>query len=719
MHTGTHRYTCWGFVLLLALWAGSAHAAAFFFSESIVARAAAKKPYPVYVISNLPQQTVMPPICRNALQLKDGNTAHCTYLSLANLAPKILQDAVVLPFAPAEHAEMILVIDRSTLTKTEQTVVDRVLTGHYPQLPAPPPGAHVRLWVQNSGKSGGEYQVLIDLPHQRWLAKAADNLWAFAAGSLQDGSRETISRVYPVGRLAVLTNDTGVQSVLNSALRYSETELYGLDRVEQFRDVLSTDRKVIALNWNSEQECTPAMAAQILPSPLRAVTGENTPDRAGVSGWQHFCRQAVAQHYTTSEGDVWVIAAPTAAYLRKLTDQVIAANFSGGPYRLPVCDFTQLRRIAVGAYLRVDGPDEDRFLGWRELDVAAAGMLGARATVVSVDEWSRALRDVSSEDAARIAPDAVLLLTIDTLTPKVEFTTSSRRVTPVYPAFTMLEPPRPSPPDPNERYSVSHREYIYPGKTTEGRTNSAEFKQIHDQWEKEMAKWKEDHAEWEKKKEELEKKGGSHISRLSHRLHEPKQPKPPNPDEQKDITYVAYRYPGGSNHERELSGPYREEYRRWERESYSHYLEDYHDWEGKRQRWTDDRKNYEVKYDYTVSVATRMAMKGSLQLFDLYGDQLPQWSCPVEMSNVDTPRTLRTCTAVAYGDEDTPGCPRELEKYQTLSAWRDILDSEHEEDAYRLGQTVMQNALKLGLYRIFESALWPGDLQPWNRAQAK
>ncbi|MHB9025736.1 MAG: hypothetical protein ACYC7E_16470 [Armatimonadota bacterium] len=728
----TLRNRWWFLLCILLLMAGSAGLAATggFFVDRVLNRPDRKyfggsTPYQVYIISNIPEREVMRAICREVLLRTHGDKNHCIYLPLTNVGNFGRQKKDLLPFDPRKDAETIVAIDRSTLTPAEKARLETLIAKHFPLLPDIAKRPQVTVWIQNSGKSGAEYQVLLDVPSIIWLEDTADELWALPAGTLGDKSFGKHQIRHPVNTVAICSNDLTVRDALAKAVRFSEIHLFGLAEAQQFIELEGFTQRILALNWNGDVQCPPALAARLLPPGLSEKASDLTPDATGLTGWQQFCRQAIARHDTITDVDIWTLCAPTARHLQSLAAQVIAHQFSGDPFTLPLCDLTQVRRLALGVYYTPSDYDEGRFTLQTDLDSLAQKLLPATVqTVVLPIGWSPESPSIREEpadvaDTAIPTPnaDAVLLLRVDKLSPLVKYGTMSRRLTPAYPRFTYFEPARPYPPDPDERRQITERGYEYPGKTTAERQQSRKYQADYAHWrDVQVPRWEKEHKEWEARVRELENEKDAERKLEVLRRKEPQKPDPPNPDKMTTVTRNIYRYPGGSTYERQRSFVYRREFIRWEHTDYAQYLHKFHDWEDRRERWFNDRDTYPVRYEYSITSTPQISLTGSLSVRDLRGEaQRPLWTTTLSQAQTGQGTVVRTVPLTMYGETTSPLRPWEVDDYVDTTSWRDIATRRESDTVYAMGQDLLRSALERGLTRLASEALWAGDVQTWNQ----
>jgi hypothetical protein len=479
--------------------------------------------YHVCVVSNIPRDALMATLCgRVALArvdrvpIKVGDRKvydHCVYYPLAAMGACGPKGRDLLPFDPMRGVMTLLVVDQSTLTEEERALFDEIRALLFPTLTELKP-EQVTAWVHTRGRTRHEYQVMLSLPEARWLAEVRADLAYMPP--LTAAAREPFVLERPVVKTALLTNDPQVRALVSGATRYNYTRVYGLNDFDQFRDWTAATRRVIALNWNGDEECSPAMAVQVLPAALRGYCSALAPDRMGVTGWQRFCRTAVAQRFEEEGRETWVIGAPTAGYLRTLATQVVKSRFAGGPYQIDLCDLTYLNRLAVGVYLASPDPDRSRLVLQQQLEQVAAGVLGPKVVpMVSTQNWGETLQTALGRDPATDAPfsrpeaqrvvnqsgnaDAVLLLWVKTLAPQVRYELTRTRLTPAFPAFDEPEPREPRAPDPDD--FILFLGHKYPGHTYEERRDSREFRRDYHEWrEEEHPRWEAAHRRWEERR---------------------------------------------------------------------------------------------------------------------------------------------------------------------------------------------------------------------------
>ncbi len=600
----------------------------------------------VYVISNLPREVVMPAVCREALSRR----GHCKYLPLNAVGKFGSQQRELLPYNAGKNTETVVVADRSTLTAEERAGLEKLRKTLYPTAPAAEVGQAL-IWVQNRGTTGREYQVLLDLPAPRWLTTMADDLWAIPRERIADNSHDACALINRVSATAILCNDNESGARLAGGLRYSDTRLFHPRELTAFRDATGIDRRIIALNWNGDQECAPAMLACVLPEALHAVTAEHTRDRMGLTGWQRFCRQAMARQYPDGTSATWVIGAPTAKILRALATTVVQNGYSGGPFSLPICDLSYINSLAVGAYLASPDPDRNRLVLQQQMEEIVQDTLGSRVrSMVSTLHWGSILdqaleRNPAMDDPFRLPEsrqllnqatqtDAVLLLWVKELTPQVIFSFPRERVTPPYAPFTETAPSRPREPHPDDRTFGIFGHRTYPGRTSEERRNSEEFQDDWNDWRyTEMPEWEREHSRWE------------------------------------------YR----------------------------------------RKSWEDGRSAYPVIYNYTVTCTPKVGLVGHLRVIDQIDPQRLLWNNEVLWSRTGATRIMRTLSVQVCGESTDPPLPREASQYANQFTWQGGARAIGDDALYAIGQQALLDALRDAVARLAEAALLSGDLKSWNQ----
>jgi hypothetical protein len=472
----------------------------------------------VYVISNIPETQVMAELCRDALLLKKGDKSICTYVDLETLGSFGRKKTDLLPYDWRDGTETVVVIDRATLTEGQKTSLAPLLAECFPGVTVATTPTTVRVRAHNSGKTGEEFQVLVDLPSARWLKSTATLLWGISEARLPEKSRSSLTEEREVSSTALLSTDPDSTRAIVQALPFSDVSIFTLAELENYCTAAPTaSRRLLVLNWNGDQECTAAMAARVLPSRLGEYTRDLRSDRLGVTGWQRFCRLGRAERFADGAGETWVIAAPTRPYLQTLVDEVVANAFTGGPFDLPIKDFTFLNNLAVGVYIAADEADRGKLVLQQELEEVAGRVLGVKVhSMTSTQNWGAVLADALGKDPQMDDPfhrpdavhsinqasqsDVLLLLWAQSLSPDVRYTTAPRRTTAAFPAFTEAEPQRPEEPDPDQRKHAfgSHK---YLGGSTEERRKTPEFKRDYAQWKTEaLPAWEKAHADWERKR---------------------------------------------------------------------------------------------------------------------------------------------------------------------------------------------------------------------------
>jgi hypothetical protein len=466
------------------------------------------KIYYTYVVSNLPQETVMPALCRDALLRRHKAKPHCTYLPLARVGHF---GGKLLPFDPLESRELVVVVDRATLTAVDTDALARLQAAYFPTRPAPGSPEAVLLFLQNSGNTMKENQVLVSLPAARWLTAAADALWALPSSTLPDGSRRTKTIERRVGRSVILSNEAETREALRAALPFHDVTTFDLAETDAFL-AAKADQRIVALNWNGDAPIAPALAARLLPAALQDET-KDTPPAAGLTRWQRFCLPAVAQAYPDGAGTRWLLRAPTARHLKRVAQQAIDGDFAGGPYTLPLADLTAMQTPAVGVFLPVtaDGPSRlDDVSLQRGLEEQATATLNVRVpTLAATPEWPEALAGALNPDpladaAATNLPrlqkyttgDTLLLFWVKRARATTDYAFPNERLREETAVFGEAEPVCPLEPDPEEVIVVGT--YRFPGHSRDERRQSHEYQVVWKRWhDDDMAHYHRKHRDWE------------------------------------------------------------------------------------------------------------------------------------------------------------------------------------------------------------------------------
>ncbi len=608
-----------------------------------------KVPYYAYIISNIPELDVMRPMCRTVLMRRHKNTPHVLYIPLAQVGTYGRKKTELLPYDHLKNTETVVVIDRSRLTDAEKTALGKLQLYVFPLMAPLPQSGCVRTWVQTTGAE--EYQVYVELPEVSWIEQAANDLWALPS-TAPVSVQQTLDIVHKVCRTAMLSNDAQARNALLAVIKYSRVQSFTLDDYEKFAGLRDVDQKLIALNWNGEEECTAEMAVRILPPSLRAPCHLQTPDRVGLTGWQRFCRTAVARH-EKGEEDTWAICAPTAQFLNELVTKVIARNFEGGPYDIPVYDLSYITSLAVGTSLGVGDPDRERLLPgpvqMQMEEVAGTAFRMKVRSMVSTQNWGRVLDEALGKNADTDDPlrkpdtirrvnqasntDAVLLLMVRKLSPQVTYTFPRNRITEPYPAFTEKEPDKPNKPDADRRKSP-FGPHVYPGEAHKDRVNSREYQE-------DLAKY----------------------------------------------TYI--------------------ELPKWERAREK--------WEQNRREWERGKSSYQVNYEFEVVTTPAMSLGGQLKLLDMYATQNVLWSTDVNLASNGERKQILTIPVQVTGEDTDPPQPRAMNNYSNKYTWSDCSATVGSDTVYGMGQSLLVRSLRDGVAELVKTALWYTDLKPWSR----
>ncbi|HEY3378701.1 MAG TPA: copper amine oxidase N-terminal domain-containing protein, partial [Armatimonadota bacterium] len=466
--------------------------------------------YNAYIVSNIPQEKVMRPVCGEALYRQ----GHCTYVPLATVGKSGRKQRDLLPYDEQKDSETILVVDRSALTAEEKASISKLLKELYPGVSLSTDATTVQAWVQNSGKNGQEYQVLIDLPSISALEATLNDLRQIPENRLMDKSKRSLSITHTISVTAILTNDDTSAKLLAAAMPFSQTTIYTLDQLTTYKEVLNVNSKICVFNWNGESQITAKMAAQVFSPELQSKCEQDTPDRLGITGWQRFCREAVASSSKSGEVTTWIISAPTSEFLRALTNEVIKSNFQAPSYRISLCDLSNMKTIAVGAYVQSKDADRKRLVMQQRLEEIAEGSLKSKVrSMVSTQNWGDILQEVmnstpgsedpfkSGEAVKRInqasKADAVLLLWVQEIHPQVKYNFPHTRLTDPYPPFTKEEPKAPRKPEPDDKPFL--KGHTYPLRQNDpqyiadmanyNNTKMPAYRQSKERWEADKREW--------------------------------------------------------------------------------------------------------------------------------------------------------------------------------------------------------------------------------------
>ena len=511
-----------GILLLLGIFADNVQAKGLF-DDMIINRPTARigvwpftnpTPYRVYLISNIPEAQVMPVVGAAALDRR----GQVTYLPLSAVGTYGKRQVELLPYDTFSSRRMLVaVVDRSTMTAGEQLALGKLLAAHFGRMRAMTDATSIGLWIENVGKSGKEYNVLIDLPVRRVLEPAVQALRALPVETVPDKSKQLYNVVYQATRTAIITDDRMIGEEFRMRLPFSDTLLYTPDEFENYVRTDDIDTRIIALNWNGDVEWTPNTIARLLPEPLlKEIDASPVAERAQLTRWQRFTQRALARSYVQQGITTWVITAPTGQLVQQLATQVISENLAQRSYEIPVANLSGYESMALGVYLFARDPDPSRLIRQHQLEQQMEGLLQGKITVRTGQNWGsmlqRELRNESharnpfmNDDGARVLHQAsnaelVLLLWAQEINPSVTFTHEKVRVTRPYPPFRDIEPSEPSRPDPNERLLFGGRKYPQ-GKNDPKyqadldyyyRIERPRYEREYREWERAKRRWQQD-----------------------------------------------------------------------------------------------------------------------------------------------------------------------------------------------------------------------------------
>jgi len=613
MYFGRHFWGRWFcLIILLCVYVLVANAEESLFEKKVVNREDEK----VYVISNIAPSEIMSLVCRHVLVRRSG---HCQYVPLESWGTHGKRHTDILPYNWRKESETVVVIDRSRLDGVGRALLEKLIAEIFPTLYVDHSKPQTVIYLQKSGKR--EWQVLIDVPETTWLKQAVDDVWAIP---LSRESEAVILQTYPILSVALLTNDDAAGSQLLSYFKYGRKQSFGLDEYQKFRDADGLTHKIIALNWNGSEQCTSAIANEVLPAEMRDNCDESSKDRVGLSRWQRFCREAAAESFKDGESDVWVFRAPTSKFLQSLVNRAIQTDFQEWPYRLDICDLTHIGSVAVGTYVTNPDLDRRRLILQQEMETVVQQTLQTKVkSMYSTQNWGDLIQQVLGESAVespfkdpggaqRVVQasnaDALLVLWVRDASPMIEHSCSKTRLTPEIPPFQEAEPSKPSP---NERKYGLFGPKEYP----EGE-NSPEYQQA-------LARYREKHSEWEQKKE----------------------------------------------------------------------------------AWEEKRRSHRVNWEFTIYSTPKVSVLGYLKVIDLK-TKTQVWTCEVSVSSTGDPQKLKSISVQTIGDDTEPEAPElPANEYE----WKS--------NAYTVGQDAFLSALKQGVAKLAESALWQNDLKPWNMSR--
>ena len=484
----------------------------------------ARKNEPCYLISNVPEDQIMPLVFRDAL--KDPNKSKkCRYLPLSAEFGKFGRNKKdLLPFNWRRETELVVAVDAGHLTSEERDNLSRLVSEIFPGLAGSPPYPYVHIRAQASGKK--EFQVYISAPNRDWLEKGIEVAWSLPESELvetaPDGkkvlkNRPLLEQVHRIWSLAVLSNCDGIAEFVAQPLGLVEGRQWKLADASAFQNA-NADIHAVLLNWNGEEEIKPEEIVGLIPEKLRSRCA-TTPSKSHpeLTVWQEFCRE-VTWACEQDKGRFQVyIGAPTERHLKAATLEMFRGLRDGKVSQGPpeqALDLSYMQRVAVGVRLQPEDVRQyrDQIVIQKRLeDLAINRLKGCEVqSILSPQDWERLLAEVfgtgptdpwsDSETVRRVASevkaDVLLLLTVQVATPSVRFEASA-------PICVNPPPPPPPKPDPDDRkYPFGPRKY--PGNTRAERMASYAYQMDLRQWERDMEAWSNRRVDWEYKISQIE-----------------------------------------------------------------------------------------------------------------------------------------------------------------------------------------------------------------------
>ncbi len=664
--------------------------------------------FPVYVISNIPETEVMPPICHDTLKnTGDENTdPHCKYIALNSLGT-FGKKKSLLPYNPAKRAQTILVIDRSKLTENEKSNLNILKSQLFASAPVTPtnyettnildnnannagfksvPRDFVNIWVQNKGDYGKENQVIVDLPDVRWLIEASNDLWHLPANRFKDNSKDTYSDIIPVNKIALLTNQFEMESNFAKAFRYLDIQMCEMAFYNIFINKEDLTQKIIAINWNGGTEITPEKAAKILPPALTVYCTQLTADNTGTTGWQQFCKKAIARRDNINGTETWTFCAPTKETLNLLINKVMEAKFKDGliQYSVDITDLTYLKNISLETVINTPDIDKNRITNEPLIKDSIEKTLN-----IKVNSTTNA--------------DGKILLTLNTVEPVIAYTVLPvNRLTPYMGAFNEPAPDSPS------WWSSDSR----PSPDDEG----SFWENLFSNCCNEMTSNFIDNAC-------SSSNLGSMFGCLSANDSDSNSNKNSNKNSSSSSNYEPpknYKYPGSTYQQRESSPEYRaaviayDDAKRSEQYAYEANLDQ---WRDRKKNWINAKRSLMVTYEYPVHASTSISIAGMISFSDLKYSKNIILNKDISLNNQPGIQLEKGMKIEVQGNETSPKKPAELKKYKdklVSKGWNKCVETAGADSTYLVVLDSLVNKLREELMKFKITSLLYSDLKPWN-----
>lgn len=457
-----------------------------------------------YLISNIPEIEVMPKVYKSAMI---SNKDFCRFVPLSkvgksNKKKEDKEGKDLLPYNWEKENKTIVVIDRSRLEKSDEEAYKQLMLEMFPfalDKVSSTPG--VFIYVQGYKDSKKIFNFLIDVPEMKWLEPAVNDLWCVRESQLPFVSNN------PIQSVAILTNDEMAGNTLLSAFNYGNKQVFGLDRINDFKNCQGITHKMVAINWNGDTECPADTAIEFLPADLQQHCDSSAVDRSGLTKWQQFCHQTAGDNFSDGNVQSWIFRSPTPSYLQTIAKMAVDTNFKEKNYSLNICDLSYIESIAVGTYLTNNELNQSRLVVQEDLENITKGMLKSKVKeMYSSQDWGALVQSVlgdatdspfsGSGGAQKVVrksdADALLVLWVNDLSPSTVYSYTENRLTPDMGKFDKYEPEKP---DPNCKPLFSG--YRYPGANREERERSGKY--IRD-----YSSWIDDHAKWERDRDNFE-----------------------------------------------------------------------------------------------------------------------------------------------------------------------------------------------------------------------
>ncbi|MBC7288962.1 MAG: hypothetical protein H5T86_13190, partial [Armatimonadetes bacterium] len=224
--------------------------------EGVVAREKEK----VFIVSNIPEDRVMGPVCREALTLRP---AMLQYVPLHSVGTYGKTGTALLPEDWKKEKEVVIVVDWSSLAPEDAQRLRLLLSEVYPGIGAQPPEKpRIEIHAKQSGRR--ELQVVVMVPEESWLAVAAHRLWSVRREAVKEKGLP-FKWIEQVWRVGVLTNEPDIVERLCQPLGLAAWRRWDVDKVDEYAACVDLDVRAVLLNWNGEKPIPAGLAQKLVP----------------------------------------------------------------------------------------------------------------------------------------------------------------------------------------------------------------------------------------------------------------------------------------------------------------------------------------------------------------------------------------------------------------------------------------------------------------------